>query len=132
MLRTRRENLEIGLVQYVHCMQRTHKRKPTISLRLPSNRLSEIDALVARTGLRSRTEFIERALDAYVQEIREAKVIALRPWTEKKARAAVVRFLRKRPSAYVSEIAETLGMDFDLVFRVVDSLMEGGTLDRAA
>ncbi|MFA5897027.1 MAG: ribbon-helix-helix protein, CopG family, partial [Thermoplasmata archaeon] len=108
------------------------KRKPTISLRLSTDRLSAIDGLVARTGMRSRTEFIERALDAYVREIREAKVIAVRPWTEKGARAAVVRFLKKRPSAYVSEIAESLGMDFDLAFRVVDSLMEEGTLDRAA
>lgn len=130
--RTCRESIEIGGSQYMYCMERSHTRKPTISLRLSTDRLSAIDGLVARTGMRSRTEFIERALDAYVQEIREAKVIAVRPWTEKGARAAVVRFLKKRPSAYVSEIAESLGMDFDLAFRVVDSLMEEGTLDRAA
>ena len=76
--------------------------------------------------MRSRTEFIERALEAYVEDIKEAKVVFVKPWTEAKARAAVLRYLKGRPATYVSDIAEALGMDLDLAFRVVDSLMKEG------
>jgi predicted transcriptional regulator len=83
-------------------MQGERLRKPTVSLRLSTALLQEIDALSAKTGARTRTEFIERALTEYVEEIRESKVIVVRPWTSAKARAAVLRFLKDRPSAYVS------------------------------
>ncbi len=82
-------------------------------------------------GLRSRTEFIERAVAGYVQELKEAKVIVVRPWTPAKARAAILRYLARKPSAYVSEIAEALGMDFEMAFRVVGSLMGEGEVGRA-
>ncbi len=112
-------------------MQSRHDRKRTISLRVPPGILKEIDDLVPRMGLRSRTEFIERAVAAYVQELKETKVIVVRPWTHAKARAAILRYLGKKPTAYVSEIAEALGMDFETAFRVVGSLMEAGDVGRA-
>jgi len=118
-------------LQYVYCMQSKHERKRTISLRVPPGVLGEIDDLVPRMGLKSRTEFIERAVAAYVQELKEAKVIVVRPWTPAKARAAILRYLGKKPSAYVSEIAEVLGMDFEMAFRVVGALMEVGDVGRA-
>lgn len=113
----------------MYCVQSKRVRKPTISLRLPPRLLREVDDLVSRSGLRSRTELIERAVEAYVEDLKTTKVVALRPWTEAKARAAVLRFLRGRPSAYVSEIVEELGMDPDLAWRVVDALAERGTIE---
>ena len=112
-------------------MQSKRELKRTTSLRVPPGVLREIDDLVPRMGLRSRTEFIERAVAAYVQELKEAKVIVVRPWTPAKARAAILRYLGKKPSAYVSEIAEVLGMDFEMAFRVVGALMEVGDVGRA-
>src|SRR5207247_2850538 len=79
-------------------------RKPTISMRLPRALLEEIDDLVRRTRMRSRTEFVERAVETYVDELREARIVVVREWTEEKARAAVLRFLQARPAAYVTEI----------------------------
>jgi len=38
--------------------------------------------------------------------------------------------LRRKPSAFVSEICEALGIDFELGFRVVHRLMEEGIVDR--
>ena len=86
--------------------------------------------MVGRTRMKSRTEFLERAIEAYVQELRDSKVVVVKNWTEPKARAAIVKYLRRRPSAFVSEICEALGMDFELGFRVVRLLMEGGIVDR--
>lgn len=116
-------------VQYVQYMQGERLRKPTVSLRLSTALLQEIDALSTKTGARTRTEFIERALTDYVEEIRESKVIVVRPWTNAKARTAVLRFLKDRPSAYVSEIMEALGMDPDLAFRIVDDLAKEGRIE---
>jgi len=107
-------------------MQGRAMQKPTVSLRLPPALLKDIDALAVKIGARSRTEFIEHALRAYVEEIRESKVIVVRPWTDAKARAAVIKFLKDRPSAYVSDIMEALGMEPEFAFRIVDNLAKEG------
>ena len=110
----------------MQCMQPKTARKPTISLRLPERLLGEIDGLVQRTRMRSRTEFVERAVEAYVDELREARVVVVKEWTEGKARAAMLRFLKGKKAMYVTDIAESLGMDLDLAFRVASSLAKEG------
>src|SRR3989304_463971 len=82
--------------QCTYCMQSVERSKPTISLRLPRPLLEEIDGLVRRTRMRSRTEFIERAVETYVDELREARIVVVKPWTETKARAAILRYLKGR------------------------------------
>ena len=110
----------------MYCMQSKEKSKPTISLRLPRRILEEIDGLVRRTRMRSRTEFIERAVETYVDELKEARIVVARPWTDKGARVAILRYLKGRSATYVTDIAEALGMDFELAFRVVSSLSKEG------
>ena|SRR5712664_1115484 len=107
-------------------MQTNAARKPTISLRLPQRLLKDIDDLVQRTRMRSRTEFVERAVEAYADELREARVVVVKEWTEVKARAAMFRFLKGKKATYVTDIAEALGMDLDLAFRVAGSLAKEG------
>ncbi len=110
----------------MHCMQSATARKPTISLRLPRPLLDEIDELVRRTRMRSRTEFLERAVESYVDELREARVVVVKSWTDGKARNAILRYLKGRRATYVTDVAEALGMDLDLAFRVVGSLAKEG------
>lgn len=107
-------------------MQSTEGRKPTVSLRLPRPLLDEIDELVRRTRMRSRTEFVERAVEAYVDELREARIVVVKSWSEAKARAAILQYLKGRRATYVTDIAEALGMDLDLAFRIVRSLAKEG------
>lgn len=76
--------------------------------------------------MRSRTEFIERAVASYVDDLREARIVVAKPWTVTNARAAILRYLKDRPATYVTDIAEALGMDLDLAFRVVGSLAKEG------
>ncbi|MFQ5552808.1 MAG: ribbon-helix-helix domain-containing protein [Thermoplasmata archaeon] len=102
------------------------KRKPTISLRLPPELLRQVDEFVHRTGMRSRTEFVERALEEYVEELREAKVIRIKPYTGEEAREAILVYLGDHPGTYVSDLADSLAMDIELAFRVVHSLAEEG------
>ena len=66
-------------------MQNRTARKPTISLRVPPKLLAEVDDLVGRTRMKSRTEFLERAIEAYVQDLRDSKVVIMKNWTEPKA-----------------------------------------------
>ena len=110
----------------MHCMQSATARKPTISLRLPRPLLDEIDELVRRTRMRSRTEFLERVVESYVDELREARVVVVKSWTDGKARNAILRYLKGRRATYVTDVAEALGMDLDLAFRVVGSLAKEG------
>lgn len=114
----------MDLCDYTHhtyCMAQ-EKRKPTISLRLPSDLLRQVDELVGRTGMRSRTEFVERALVEYVEALKEAKVLRVRPYTRDEARAAILGYLEEHPGTYVSDLAEALTMDIELAFRVVNAL----------
>ncbi|MGQ0796277.1 MAG: ribbon-helix-helix domain-containing protein, partial [Methanobacteriota archaeon] len=104
--RTGNGRLNISASQCVHCMQSKTARKPTISLRLPQRLLEEIDGLVRRTRMRSRTEFLERAVEAYVEELREARIVVVTPWTRAKARAAILRYLMGRRATYVTDVAE--------------------------
>jgi len=113
-------------------MQRERLTKPTTSIRISTDQLRDIDELVRRTGMRSRTEFIERAIGQYIEDLKESKVLLLREWTPTKAKAAVLKYLRNRPSAHVSDIIEALGMEPDLAFRTVDTLLREGAVDRAA
>lgn len=112
----------------MHYMASERHRKPVVSLRLPPDLLDEVDRLVRRSGMRSRTEFVQRALERYAEEIREAKVVQVRPYTEEEAIEAILGYVDAHPGAYVSDMAEALGMDLDLAFRLVAALAEEGEL----
>src|SRR5436309_15189398 len=103
-------------------MQNRTVRKPTISLRLPPKLLSEVDDLAGRAHMKSRTEILARAIEAYVQDLRESKVVVVRNWTEAKARGAIVTYLRRKPSAFMSGICEAMGTDVEPASRVVRRL----------
>src|SRR5438876_11381906 len=93
-------------------------RKPTISMRLPRALLEEMDDLVRRTRTRSRTEFVERAVETSVDALRKDRPVVVREWTEEKASAAVLRFLQRRPATHVTDTADALGTESGLAFRV--------------
>src|SRR5207247_10121973 len=109
-------------------MHSSVNQKPTISLRLPRALIKEIDDLVRRTRMRSRTEFVEWAVETYVDELREARIVVVKEWTEAKARAAVLRFLKGRHASDVTDLAGALGMELDLAFRGVGALGKDGKI----
>jgi len=113
----------------MYCMQTKSLRKPTISLRLPPHLLREVDDLVSRTKMHSRTDLVQRAVEAYIQDLKDTKVIVLRQWTDKNAKAAVMKLLKERTSANLSEIVEALGMDPDLALRTVENLAKEGRIE---
>ena len=112
-------------------MQRNRLTKATTSIRLSAEQLRQVDDLVRRTGMKSRTELIERAIERYIGDLKGAKVLVLREWTRTTAKVAVLKYLKNRPSAYVSDIIEALGMEPNLAFRTVDILLQEGAVDRA-
>ena len=54
------------------------------------------------------------------------RVVVIREWTEAKARSSILRFLKGKKAMYVTDIAESPGMDLDLAFRVASSLAKEG------
>lgn len=71
---------------------------------------------------------IERAVEAYLDEVKEGKVVQIRTYTEAEAREAILRYLEDHPGTYVSDLAEALALDVELAFRIVASLAEEGTV----
>src|SRR3989449_8887737 len=94
-------------------MQNRKMRKPTISLRLPPKLLGEVEDLAGRAHMKSRTELLERAIEAYVQELRDSKAVAVRTWIEPKGRAASVKYWRRKPAAFVAETCRDVRIDSD-------------------
>jgi hypothetical protein len=82
--------------------------------------------LVLKTRMRSRTEFVEQAIESFIDDLKESRIVVLKPWTDAKARSAIVRYLKGRPATYVTDAAEALGMDLDLAFRIVKALIKEG------
>lgn len=63
--------------------------------------------------------------------LQTAKVVYVREFSRKEAKQRITDYLKTRPSAYVSDIADGLGMDIELAFSVAKELMEKGKVDRA-
>lgn len=96
--------------------------REVLSLRLPEKKISEIDKLVSRFRFHSRTEFIEEALRQYINELKETRVVTVRPFTLEQAKKAMFDYLNKKPGAYVSDVAFDLGIDIELAFKAAEEL----------
>lgn len=104
---------------------------PVVSLRLPEEKITEIDRLVSRFAFKTRTDFFEKAIDSFVNELQTTKVVNLREFTKEEAKQEIMNYLKIKPGTYVSDMADELGMDVELAFSVVKELMEKKKVRRA-
>ena len=58
----------------------------------------------------------------------EAKVLYVRDVTLEQAKREIVEYLKRHGSAYVSEMAESLGVNIELAFEAVDELEKEGVV----
>jgi len=100
----------------------------TIPVSVPTDVVKKIDAARARLGYRSRNEVIRESVKRFLEEIEEAKVIRVRNLSLKQAKEEILTYLKRHNSAYVSELAEALGLDIDLAFRAVAELEREGVV----
>lgn len=100
----------------------------TIPVSIPAEVVKKIDAARARLGYRSRNEVIRESVKRFLEEIVEAKVIRMRSLSLKRAKVEILAYLEEHNSAYVSELAEALGLDINLAFKAVAELEREGAV----
>ena len=103
-------------------------KRSTIPVSLPLSLVEKIEELRAKLGYRSRNDVIREAISRFIEEMREAKVIYVRDMTLEQAKGEIMEHLRRHGSAYVSEIAEDLGIDIELAFKAVKELEKEGAV----
>lgn len=101
-------------------------KRATIPVSLPISVVKKIEELRARLGYRSRNDVIREAVRRFIEEMEEAKVLYVRDVTVEQAKREIVEYLKRHGSAYVSEMAESLGINIELAFKAVEELEKEG------
>jgi len=103
-------------------------KRATIPVSLPINIVEKIEELRAKLGYRSRNDVIREAIKRFIEEMKETKVIYVRDITLEQAKKEILEHLKRHGSAYVSEIAEDLGIKIEMAFRAVEELEKEGVV----
>lgn len=101
-------------------------KRATVPVSLPVSVVKKIEELRARLGYRSRNAVIREAIRRFIEEMKEAKVLYVRDVTLEQAEKEIVEYLKRHGSAYVSEMAESLGINVELAFKAVGELEKEG------
>ena len=101
-------------------------KRATIPVSMPVDVIKRVDNARAKLGCRSRNEVIRESVRHFLEEIEEMKVIRIRNVSLKQAKKEILAYLKKCNSAYVSDIADTLGIDIRLAFKAVEELQREG------
>lgn len=102
--------------------------RATIPVSMPVDVVERIDRARAKLGYRSRNEVIRESVRRFLEEIEEMKVIKVRDISLRQAKKEILAFLKQRNSAYVSDIAEALGIEIRLAFKAAEELEREGVV----
>ena len=97
-------------------------KRANVPVSLPVSVVENIEKLRATLGYRSRNDVIREAIRRFIEEMEEAKVLYVKDMTLEKAKMEIIKYLKRHSSAYVSEMAESLGIDIELAFEAVSDL----------
>ncbi|MFQ6129332.1 MAG: ribbon-helix-helix domain-containing protein [Candidatus Hadarchaeaceae archaeon] len=104
-------------------------KRATIPVSMSVDVIKRVDNVRAKLGYRSRNEVIRESVRHFLEEIEEMKVIRIRNISLKQAKKEILAYLKQRNSAYVSDIADTLGIDIRLAFKAVEGLQREGEVE---
>ncbi|MGQ9515510.1 MAG: ribbon-helix-helix domain-containing protein [Thermoproteota archaeon] len=108
-------------------MQKPVKSK-VILIRFGEDELQKIDSLLGKTGLRSRSEFIREAVQHYLENVAEMRVIELRDVSKDQAKKEILEYIKKRKEAETFDIANDLRLDLNLTMKALKELWEEGRI----
>lgn len=99
----------------------------TIPLRIQRESAQKIDHLVKRLHARSRNEIIRDAIEKYLAQMMNAKIIEVRDLSIDEAVKMIDDYISKHPGKhYVSELAEELGIELSTAFKASQKLIDSG------
>jgi metal-responsive CopG/Arc/MetJ family transcriptional regulator len=103
-------------------------KRATVPVSLPISVVKKIEELRGRLGYRSRNAVIREAIRRFIEDVEEAKLLYVRDVTLKQAKRKIIEYLKRHGSAYVSEMAESLGVNIELAFKAVEELEKEGVV----
>jgi len=98
-------------------------------IRIESPILEELDSLVNMFGYRSRTELIREAIEDKIANLRGSEIMELREVTDEQAKNELLEYIKGKESIYPSDIADTLRLPVEQVFRIVSALFAEGRVE---
>ncbi len=116
-------NTDINIMLYDRMQKRV-----TVPVSMAPEVVKQIDGARAKLGYRSRNEVVRESIRHFLEEIEEMKVIRIRDISLKQAKKEILAYLKQHNSAYVSDIADTLGIDIRVAFKVVEELQREGVV----
>jgi len=112
----------------VYVMQKSVKSK-VIPIRFGEEELQKIDSLLDKTGLRSRSEFIREAVQYYLDNVAEMRIIELRDISKDQAKKEILEYIKERKEAETFDIANDLRLDLKLTMKALKELWEEGRIE---
>lgn len=98
-----------------------------VSVTLPVRLVREARRLLkspAGEKYRSLTELVSEALQDKLEVVRDVSVVSIRAVPREDARHMILDYLNSNPGAhYPSDIANSLGLDLEVVFEITQSLL---------
>ena len=112
------------LASHIYNMQLSTKTKEAYlpPIRVGTELLDELDSLVEKFGYRSRTELIREAIEDKIASLKGSEIIELREVTDKQVKKEIQEFIKGKEKIYPSDIADSLRLPLEQVFRVVKEL----------
>jgi len=105
------------------------ERSRQIAVRLTPIEYGHIMQMIDAGLYRSSADF---AREAIRDKIRTLEIVSVRDVSVQEAKRTVLAYLKKNPgSHFASEIADQLGMDYAVAFKVVNELLDSGKIKRS-
>lgn len=106
-------------------MQKLTEKETIVPIRFPNQQLQKIDDAAKRVGAKSRSDFIRKATEKYVEEVGGLKVIEIREnVTVKEASDEILAYLKEHKEAETFDIANDLRLDLVFTVKVLKKLWE--------
>lgn len=101
------------------------KHAKTVGTKLTSIEYEEISNLIEAGIYLSMSDFIRESVR---DKLKATKVIKLRDIDYETAKKEILGYYREYSEAYISEVAEDLELDLELVSQIIDELEKEGRL----
>jgi Arc/MetJ-type ribon-helix-helix transcriptional regulator len=99
------------------------------AVRLSKSNYTKIQHLVDAGLYRSFADFLREAVH---DKLGSMEVVSVRDVTAKEAERMIEDYLKAHPGpSFASEIADALGLDFDITFKIINTLLKEGHIKEA-
>ena len=99
------------------------------AVRLSKSDYTKIQHLVDAGLYRSFADFLREAVR---DKLGSMEVVSVKDVTAKEAERMIEDYLKVHPGpSFASEIADALGLDFDITFRIINKLLKEGRIRKA-